>query len=107
MTINERIKDLRRLSGLTLREVAARLNITEATAQRYETGGIKVIPYESITGLAEIFGVSPAYIMGWELNPHEIKDVGELTADDLKLINAFHAAPKELQEAVLLILKRE
>ena len=107
MTINERIKELRRMSGLTLKEVADRLNVTEGTANRYESGKIKVIPYEAITGLADIFDVSPAYIMGWELQRNEIKDVGDLTAADLKLVKSFHAAPANVQEAVWLILERE
>lgn len=107
MTINERIKELRRDSGLTLKEIADRLNVTEATAQRYETGKIKVIPYEAITGLADIFEVSPAYLMGWELNRNDIHDIGDLTDADLKLIKDFHAAPPNVQEAVMLLMERE
>lgn len=66
-TYNERIKKLRLERELTLKDIASKLNITEATAQRYESGnGIKAIPYEKIVEYAELFGVSPCYIMGWE-----------------------------------------
>ena len=66
-TYNERIKQLRIQNDMTLKEVAAKLNITEATAQRYETGnGIKSIPYDKIVEYAVLFGVSPSYIMGWD-----------------------------------------
>lgn len=65
MIWNDRIKYLRELNKLTLKEVASKLNVTEATAQRYEST-IKNIPYEIIIKYAQIFGVSPSYIMGWE-----------------------------------------
>lgn len=65
MIWNQRIKEQRLLNGITLKEVAARLGITEATAQRYEST-IKSIPYDNIATLARLFGCSPAYLMGWE-----------------------------------------
>lgn len=65
---NTKVKELRTTSGLTLKEIAQRLGVTEATAQRYETGnGIKSIPYDKIVLYSEIFGVTPEYIMGWEV----------------------------------------
>lgn len=67
MIWNDRIRQLRELNKMTLKEISARLGVTEATAQRYEAkNGIKNIPYEIVEKYAQIFGVSPAYIMGWE-----------------------------------------
>jgi len=42
---NERIHEKRTEKGITLAQVADRLGVTEATAQRYERGNIKSIPY--------------------------------------------------------------
>lgn len=75
MIWNERIKELRKDRHLTLKDVADKLGVTEATAQRYESNAIKTIPYETIIKYAEIFYCSPAYIMGWE----------ESVQDDLNL----------------------
>jgi transcriptional regulator with XRE-family HTH domain len=50
---------------MTLKEVASKLQTTEATVQRYEST-IKNIPYDVIEKYAEIFNVTPSYIMGWE-----------------------------------------
>lgn len=66
VTIHERIKDERLKRGYTLLEVAERLGVREATVQRYESGEIKNIKYETITKLANIFNCSPAYLMGWD-----------------------------------------
>lgn len=61
---------MRLQSGLTLKDVAKKLNISEATAQRYEnSNGIKNIPYEAIEKYAKLFKVSPSYFMGWETIP--------------------------------------
>ena len=66
--INERIKEQRQTTGLTLAQVAEELGVKEATVQRYESGEIKNIKHEIISKLATIFNCSPAYLMGWEDN---------------------------------------
>lgn len=67
MIWNDRVKKLRNDKNMTLKEVANKIGVTEATAQRYESAnGIKSIPYDIIEKYAAIFDVSPSYIMGWE-----------------------------------------
>ena len=61
-----RMKERRTMLNLTLKQIAEALHITEATAQRYECGEIKNIPYEKIVMLAEILQCSPPYLLGWE-----------------------------------------
>lgn len=51
---------------MTLIEVAERLNKTEATIQRYESGNIKNLKNDTIEELANVLNVSPAYLMGWD-----------------------------------------
>lgn len=61
-----RIHSLRKEKGLTLLDVANRLGVTESTVQRYESGNIRNLKYETIVELADLFECSPAYLMGWE-----------------------------------------
>lgn len=63
---NERIREKRLQKGITLAQIADKLGVTEATAQRYESGSIKSVPYEHMCAYGEILGCSPAYLMGWE-----------------------------------------
>ncbi len=63
---NERIHEKRIEKGITLAQVAEKLGVTEATAQRYECGSIKSIPYEYMCAYGEILNCSPAYLMGWD-----------------------------------------
>ena len=61
-----RIRAIRKKRGLTLLQVAKKLGISESTVQRYESGNIKNLKYETVVELANIFGCSPAYLMGWD-----------------------------------------
>ena len=64
--INRNIKRLRIEKGMTLQELAILVGTSKQTIQRYETGEISNIPYVKIVKLAEIFHVSPQFLMGWE-----------------------------------------
>lgn len=62
---NERIRKKRLERGITLAKIADTLNVAEATAQRYESGSIKNIPYEHMCTYAKLFGCTPQYLVGW------------------------------------------
>ncbi|MED2125986.1 XRE family transcriptional regulator [Bacillus thuringiensis] len=66
MDVGKRLKQIRLKRNLTLAEVGERINKTEATMQRYESGNIKNLKADTIEELARVYEVSPAYIMGWE-----------------------------------------
>lgn len=67
--LNNRIKEMRLARGLTLAQVADYLGVKEATAQRYESGAIKTIKYETIVNLANLFNCTPQYLMDWDREP--------------------------------------
>lgn len=54
--------------GLTLQQIADRMDVTEATVQRWESGVIKSVRYRRLAKLAEILQVAPA-----ELFPPEAR----------------------------------
>lgn len=80
---NERIREKRLDKGITLAQIADALGVTEATAQRYESGNIKSVPYEHMCKYGEILGCSPAYLMGWESISDE--DNGNAIHENMKL----------------------
>lgn len=69
--LNDRIKEVRLARGLTLAQVAEHLGVKEATAQRYESGAIKTVKYETIVSLANLFNCTPQYLTGWADSPDE------------------------------------
>ena len=81
MTIGERIKKRRNEMGMSLREAAARLGYNDhTTLSRIEAGRVD-LPQSRIVKFAEVLGVTPGYLMGWEEAP---EDVGALAATVLK-----------------------
>lgn len=80
MTIGEKIRQLRENSKLTQTELAQRIGTTKQNIYKYETGIITNIPSDRIEMIAQIFDVSPAYIMGWdeENAPGSTESVDEL-----------------------------
>lgn len=66
MTIGERIKLHREKVNLTQDELAKQLNTTKQTVYKYENNVVTNIPSDKIEKMAELFGVNPGYLMGWE-----------------------------------------
>ena len=62
-----KLKELRLKKNMTLKQVADAIGVSEATAQRYETGRISTLKYEKAEALAKLFNVSPGYLMGWSV----------------------------------------
>lgn len=65
MELKDNIKLYRQKSGLTLQELADKINISKSTLHKYESGKITNIPSDKITNMANIFNISPAELMGW------------------------------------------
>lgn len=75
MTISPgaRIKELRILSGLSQEELGRRIGVQRAAINKYEKGGVTNIPITAVEKMANIFEVSPSYILGWdEIEPNEL-----------------------------------
>ena len=58
-----RIRDLREDNDFTQAEIAALLNVSQATYSRYETGTLD-IPYSSLEILADHYHTSVDYLLG-------------------------------------------
>lgn len=81
MTIGERIKARRVDMKLSQRELASRLGYNDhTTLTRIEAGKVD-LTQSRIMKFAEVLGVTPGYLMGWEQEPEEF---GALAAQVLK-----------------------
>lgn len=66
MNIGENLRYLRKLNSMTLEEVGEKIDAPRQTVFKYEKGIVTNIPLNKIKSLAEIYNVTPAYIMGLE-----------------------------------------
>lgn len=116
MIWHDRLRLIRAGTGVSLKEMADLVGVTEATAQRYESGHIHHIPYEVIVAYAERFNVSPSYIMGWEDAPQNVRHPDEvagwhvvgndyvkeiqITEDELDLLERFRQLDPDRKQLV-------
>lgn len=82
MKANEVMKLRRQELGLTQKEVAARVGVTEATVSRWESGDIKNMRRDKIAAMARVLDIPPAVLMDWE-------DFDAETAERRRLISEF------------------
>lgn len=61
----EKIKYLRQLTGLSQEELGRRVGVQRAAINKYEKGTVTNIPIHTIEKIANVFNVSPTYIVGW------------------------------------------
>lgn len=64
--IGETIKMLRKSKDMSQEELGKRLGVGRAAVNKYEKGIVENIPLKTIEKIAEIFNVSPIYLVGWD-----------------------------------------
>jgi transcriptional regulator with XRE-family HTH domain len=66
MNPGTRIKELRTLAGMSQEELGKRVGVQRAAINKYEVGSVTNIPLATIEKMANVFDVSPTYIVGWD-----------------------------------------
>ena len=66
MKVNEIIKKRRKELGLTLKDVAEKLGVSESLISRYESNDVKNMGIDKLIPLAEVLKTTPTYLMGLE-----------------------------------------
>ena len=63
MTVGEKIKEQRKRLGLTQTELGEKLGVQKNAVSKWETGRVDDIPGSKIRAMAELFGVTPSYLI--------------------------------------------
>ena len=97
--IGKRIKEIRERQQLQQIDVAKKLNITQSTLAKYESG----VNLPSIINLAAIAKICEASIDKFISEPNFDKEtlLVRINLDESRLINKFRALPPEKQKALL------
>lgn len=66
MDIGDVIRKARKEYGLTMKELANLIGVSEATISRWESGDIDNMGRKAIAKLSQVLNISPAIIMGLE-----------------------------------------
>ncbi len=116
MSISQQIKNRRSELGITLKQIADQVGVSEATVQRWEAGVITNLRYSRIVKLAKALRMHPGDLMGWEDKnriygdalPQELRDIdveylqlakklmdSRLTADEIsRLVDVIQGIKK-------------
>lgn len=97
-SIGERIKKLRTYRKLTQEEVGKIIGASKQTLHKYENGIITNIPLDKIESLANLFDVSPSYIMGWDNEEPKIYKYQEY---EQKVLYPYNKLSDEGKEKVI------
>lgn len=64
--MGERIKYLRESHGMTQDELGEKIGVQKSAIRKYEKGSVENIKRSSIKIMADLFNVSPCYLMAWD-----------------------------------------
>lgn len=103
MKSHELIKMKRKERGMTLRDVAERIGVSEATVSRWESGSVGSMKRQNVAALARLFDVSPAVLMDWEEYEEENENRKRLVKE---LTDLAEVSSNENLEMVLALLHR-
>lgn len=97
----ERLKALRKRERITQEQLASIIGVERSSIGKYE-GKSQTIPSDDVKcRIAEYFGVTIDYLMGYSDNPKPYMPERELTDVEHRLIDDFRSLNKEGQEKVL------
>ena len=77
--MGDRIRSLRKKSGMTQEELGEKLGVSKTIVNRYESGTIENIKRSSIEIMCKLFNVSATYLLG-------IEELEDSLAKETKLI---------------------
>jgi len=66
MSVNDILKSRREELGLTMKELADSVGVSESTISRWESGDIANMRRDKIVALAKALSISPSVIMEWD-----------------------------------------
>ena len=97
---SDRIRSEMQRNSLTLLEIEQRTGIKKSSMQRYVSGETGKIPLSAIEKLATLFGVSGAYLMGWD-EPKEDPSEPQLTGVDKEFFDLLKLIPEDQKRLFL------
>lgn len=101
---SDRIRSEMQRNSLTLIEIEQRTGIKKSSMQRYVSGETGKIPMSAIEKLATLFGVSGAYLMGWD-EKNDSPSEPQLTEGEKMMLELFRLIPEDRQPAALELLR--
>lgn len=100
MEMGQKIYHLRTEKGLTLEELGNMVGVGKSTVRKWENGMIANMKRDKILKVAEVFNVSPGYLMGWEDTPIPLSG-SDLSYDEARFLVLFRSLNPDGQHKMI------
>lgn len=100
MKFGNNVKKYRKERDLTLKELAEKIGLTEATVQKYEAGNIKKIDVEMLKKISDALRVAPEQLTGWGDNENKNIQIKNQGTQEAKIIKMYSQLNKGHKQAV-------
>ena len=104
MTVNQKIRILRKEKNMTISSLAEKVGIYQSLLTRYETGVIPYVPVELIDKLAGVLGCKVSDLIEDDdryTQKKKKRTSGQsITSDEYELISNYRKLPSEVQSLV-------
>lgn len=112
MNMGDRIKEVRKLRGLTQEELAQKLGLKDSAIAKYESGRVENIKRSVISEMARVLECSPVYLLCLDEDSDSLPinnktSVFDVSNIEKEIIKAYRQADNIDKEMVLRILKIE
>lgn len=84
----QKLRALRLDNNLTLKDVADRIGVKHQTVFKYENEIITTIPTDKLVALANLYSVSPSYLLDLEDSKPVLSDVQKKILEATTLLNS-------------------
>ena len=103
-TVGDNISLMRKQLGWTQEELAKKMGYkSKSTINKIELG-INDIPQSKIIQFSEVFGTTPAHLMGWD-EENSPPEEPKLTEGEEILLDLFRRIPNDKQQLVLQMIR--
>lgn len=98
--VGSNIKKYRKEKGLTLKELAEKVNLTEATVQKYETGSIKTLDIIKLKTFSDALDIELENLTEWKKELSEKTDYVEQGIQEAKIMKMYSKLTSGHKKAV-------
>lgn len=105
---SQRLRDCRLDNKQTVEQIATYLRVSKSRISRWENGKTQKIPLSIIEQLARLWGVSPVWLMGQDVEKYMSAPAETAEADNAIVeaaFNLFRQLPKNEQETILTVIR--
>lgn len=100
METGKLIKAKREELGMTMKELAEKVGVSEGTVSRWESGEIANMRRDKIFKLAKALNISISFLMGWDLqDKKELRET--LSPSQFRLLEKIISLPEDLHQEIL------